>query len=344
MKLNNLQISKEKLDINFKFYLFLKELNSTTGVKEKEINKLLSLYYLHIKSDYKNIISLFQIELETIKNYDRLHSLSSLLLIISDSIDFFLFIFALKLLQIKPLILQEAKYINYSHVIENKNTHPLSIEYDKIGKNTAYYTRVNGALISLIFFQHLENNNINFIKDANSFYLKDLIKDYHQVKSYKVEPNQIFMLMFSETINQSIKSDAGISYEDRIYNILISLGINKNNIKKVHDLADKSTEFDFFFEIDNISYGIGAKRTLRERYKQFIKTSITSQIDIMIEITLGLDLTLEKAKTISQHGVYIFVADEIYFSRDYLKILPNIYPASNLTINTLKSLKKLPLN
>jgi hypothetical protein len=72
------------------------------------------------------------------------------------------------------------------------------------------------ALISLIFFQHLENNNINFIKDANSFYLKDLIKDYHQVKSYKVEPNQIFMIMFSETINQSIKSDAGISYEDRI--------------------------------------------------------------------------------------------------------------------------------
>jgi hypothetical protein len=46
-------------------------------------------------------------------------------------------------------------------------------------------------------------------------------------------------------------------------------------------------EFELFFELDGRTYGIGAKRTLRERYKQFIKTSHTSKIDVMIEITLG---------------------------------------------------------
>ncbi len=77
--------------------------------------------------------------------------------------------------------------------------------------------------------------------------------------------------MFSESINQSIISDSGSNYENRIEIVLSRIGIDFK--KRVHDKFDQSTEYDFFFKIDKINYGIGAKRTLRERYKQFIKTS-----------------------------------------------------------------------
>ena len=97
-----------------------------------------------------------------------------------------------------------------------------------------------------------------------------------------VEPNQIFMLMFSESINQSIISDSGSNYEDRIMSVLTSIGIDESKIKKTHDKDDSSTEFDFFFELKNKTYGIGAKRTLRERYKQFIKTTQMTKIDVMM--------------------------------------------------------------
>jgi hypothetical protein len=97
------------------------------------------------------------------------------------------------------------------------------------------------------------------------------------LKKFGLESNQIFMLMFSESINQSIISDSGSNYENRILSVLNKIGIK--NIRKIHDESDKSTEYDFFFEIDGKSYGIGAKRTLRERYKQFIKTKLTTKID-----------------------------------------------------------------
>ena len=58
----------------------------------------------------------------------------------------------------------------------------------------------------------------------------------------------------------------------------------------------------------------------------------------MIEITLGLDLSEQKAKTIINHGTKIFVADEIYNAREYLKNLDGVYSVKNLTLKTLKSL------
>ena len=109
-------------------------------------------------------------------------------------------------------------------------------------------------------------------------------------------------------------------------------------IKKVHDTGDTSMEYDFYFKLDEKTFGIGAKRTLRERYKQFIKSQHTTGIDATIEITLGLDLSEGKAKAIRQHGVYLFVADEIYKSRKYLQDIEGVFPASSLNIKTLRSL------
>jgi len=177
-------------------------------------------------------------------------------------------------------------------------------------------------------------------KDADIF-IRDLSKVAVELKNKRVESNQIFMLMLSESINQSIISDSGSNYEERILNILTSIGIDKdkNNLDdRIHDKDDSSTEFDFFFELENKTYGIGAKRTLRERYKQFIKTAQMSKIDIMIEITLGIDLTEEKVKSIRKHNVFLFVADEVYCSYQYLQKTEGVYSSKDLTIDVLNNL------
>ena len=192
--------------------------------------------------------------------------------------------------------------------------------------------------MSLIFFDKIENNETNFISQKSELFISSLSSFAIELKNQGVEPNQIFMLMFSESINQSIISYSGSNYEDRIMAVLTSIGLNKNEIEKFHDNIDKSTEFDFFFKLDNVSYGLGAKRTLRERYKQFIKTSQMSKIDVMIEITLGIDLTEEKVKSIRNHNVILFVADEIYQNTSYLKSIDGVYSSKDLTIKTLKSL------
>jgi len=47
-------------------------------------------------------------------------------------------------------------------------------------------------------------------------YISDLSKKAKKFKKNGLEPNQIFMLMFSESVNQSIISDSGTNYEERI--------------------------------------------------------------------------------------------------------------------------------
>ncbi|MEA2088588.1 MAG: hypothetical protein U9O55_01970 [Patescibacteria group bacterium] len=64
-----------------------------------------------------------------------------------------------------------------------------------------------------------------------------------------------------------------------------------------------------------------------------------SRIDIMIEITLGLDLNEEKAKSIRNHNIYIFVADEVYNSREFLKKMKGVYSVKELNMDMLKTLK-----
>ena len=214
----------------------------------------------------------------------------------------------------------------------------MSLEYDRIATFNPYSTRVSGALLSLIFFNKLEIQETNFISEKCELFIRNLSNFAIELKNEGIEPNQIFMLMFNESMDQSIISDSGLNYEDRISIVLTSIGINKNSIEKTHDDNDKSTEFDFFFTLDGVSYGIGAKRTLRERYKQFIKTAQMSKIDIMIQITLGIDLTEEKVKSIRNHHVILFVADEVYQNTSYLKSTDGVYSSKDLTLKTLKSL------
>ncbi|MGE0737953.1 type II restriction endonuclease [Sulfurimonas sp.] len=339
MNVEKLIIDKSKFDINLKFYFILKYLLKMS-LSDKDIRKLLEVYSLNQgllfkKVILKNIDTLFG---TTKTGLNKQNYLTDILDLFETEYDSELFIFSLKLYAIKPLLLQEAKTRDLLDTSKLPTLNPLSLAYDKITLFSPYSTRVSGALLSLIFFDKLESSDTAFISSDATEFLKELSKEAIKLKKIGVEPNQIFMLMFSESINQSIISDSGSNYEDRILSVLRTIGIDEDKIAKTHDKDDSSTEFDFFFELEGRTFGIGAKRTLRERYKQFIKTAQMTKIDVMIEITLGIDLTEEKVKAIRNHNVYLFVADEIYAAYEYLQNIDGVYSSKDLTLQTLKNL------
>ena len=337
MKINKLTINESVFDLNLVFYNFLKKITQAKFT-DNQINELLAIYYSHSKVDVETIKELFYTYIEeNIKRADLSSVSTTIADINKNTLD--IFIFSLKLNQIKDLLLQEAKITQTVKTQELEGLNQLSLAYDKVSTQVAYATRISGALLSLLFFEKLEQGNSNFISESTTLFLETLIKSYKEFSKKGIEPNQIFMLLFSESINQSITSSAGASYEDRIKNILIAMGIPNDNIQKAHDDTDSSTEFDFLFTYNNRRYGIGAKRTLRERYKQFIKTAHMSKLDVMIEITLGTDLRENIATAIREHDVYLFVADEVYDEKKYLQRIEGIFPASHLTPSLLENLK-----
>ncbi len=341
MKIEKIEIKQEKFDINLKFYFFLKYIVKTK-LTENQLKGFLQLYGLNIKLPFDEIVDKFTkyVNEKIKKGSEKQKLIFETIGEIASEIELTLFIFSLKLFLIKDLLLNEAKTKDLLDITKLERLDPLSLEYDKITLFSPYSTRVNGSLLSLIFFDKLEKKETNFMsKDAENFIQNLSFLGLKLIKE-GVEPNQIFMILFNESINQSIISDSGSNYEDRILSVLTSIGIEEKEITKTHDKDDASTEFDFFFEIEGLSYGIGAKRTLRERYKQFIKTAQTSEIDVMIEITLGVDLNEEKAKTIVGHNTHLFVSDEIYQNRKFLRDLKGVYSVKDLTLKTLKSLKE----
>lgn len=308
-------------------------------LSEKKAYQLLESLALWSSNDLQVVQEKLLEKIEEIKGEQKKVNLITVFESIENKVELQLFIFSLKLYLIKDLLLQEAKLNDIANLSKLETLDPLSLDYDKISIYRPYSTRVNGALLALLFFSKIERKETNFVSSDSQEFIEGLSKYAISLKKHGVEPNQIFMLMFSESVNQSIISDSGGDYEDRILSVLLKIGIPQDKITKVHDKNDASTEFDFFFEIGNRTYGIWAKRTLRERYKQFIKTAQMSKINVMIEITLGLDLNEEKAKTILNHNVYIFVADEVYQSREFLRKLDGVYSVKDLNYKTLQKLK-----
>lgn len=335
--MTKLNVSADKFQINLKFYFYLKHLVKTK-LTEPQANQLLEVLLREKHS--RRALTNFS---ETLKGQAKLENFLLLIDKIESAQDVTLFLFSLRLYLIKDALLAEAKLSKVLLSEEMAKLDPLSLEYDNKSVFQPYAARVNGALLSLLFFEKLEKGETGFISQGTENFLKNMKVEVQKLKKCGLEPNQIFMLMFSESVNQSITSDSGSNYEDRILSVLVNLGIPHDGIQKIHDEHDKSTEFDFFFTLNNKTYGIGAKRTLRERYKQFIKTALGSHIDVMIQITLGLDLNEAKAKTILSHGTKLFVADEVYQSRDFLRKLDGIFSVKNLNLKTLQNLGKKTL-
>lgn len=337
MQLPKIEIKQEKSDINLKFYLFLKYIIKAK-LRDLQVNAILQAYQLFLTSKdlqlfKKSVLDDFNQPTKISKN--QFDNFSEIFAQANTFVDVEVLVFSLKLYLIKDLLLQEAKLKSIYDLDKLKELNPLSLEYDKITVFNPYTTRVNGALLSLTFFESLDNG---FISKTTDEFILSLSKQSQELQKFGLEPNQIFMIIFSESINQSITSHSGTDYENRILSVLVGLGIEKENITKVHDSVDKSTEFDLFFTLNGKTFGIGAKRTLRERYKQFIKTAQMTPVDVMIEITLGTDLTEEKAKSITKHGVFLFVADEIYQNNPYLQEMNMVYSCQTLSLNLLHEL------
>lgn len=343
MNLSKINIKKEYFDINLKFYFILKFL-VRANLNDNEIRNILIHYSLDKSIVFKETLSskleVF-LKMKTKSGLKKYNIINDILDLLDNDIEIRLFIFSLKLITIKSLLLEEAKMRDLLDITKLESLEPLSLAYDEVTLFTPYSTRVSGALLSLLFFEKLEMQDSVFVSSDTTGFLKQLSKEAQFLIKHKVEPNQIFMLMFNESINQSIISDSGSNYEDRILSVLKKIGIDEETITKTHDKADSSTEFDFFFSINNISYGISAKRTLRERYKQFIKTAQMSDIDVMIEITLGADLTEEKMKAIREHSVYLFVSDEIYTAKTFLHKQEGVFSVKDLNIKTLEDIYNL---
>jgi hypothetical protein len=337
VKINSskINISKEKLDVNVSFYFFLKHL---VKLKLSDIQAQ-SLYIELLRANNK--LTALENFKQTLKKSKKKADEYNNILENIDSNTVELFVFALQLYMIKDLLLNEANLAFVAKQEELELKHPLSLAYDRLSLLVPYTKRVNGALLSLMFFEKLENNDTNFISQATQDYLVELSKKAINLKNKGLESNQIFMLMFNESINQSIISDSGYNYEQRVLKVLTDIGIPESTIQKTHDDQDKSTEYDFKFTYQGKTFGIGAKKTLRERYKQFIKTARTTEIDVTIEITIGLDLNEEKAKTIAQHDTVLFISDEIYQQKEFFKTMNSVYSVKDLTLDTLKKIANI---
>lgn len=210
MKINKIKIKESVFDINLVFYNFLKKITQAKFT-DNQVSDLLSIYFSNSKENVETLKELFYDYIETkIGRADLSHISDVISEITEDTIDIFLF--SLKLNLIKDLLLQEAKIAQTIKTQELEGLNQLSMAYDKVSTQVAYATRISGALLSLLFFEKLEKGETNFISDSTEAFLKSLVKKYTELSKKGVEPNQIFMLLFSESINQSIISSAGTSY------------------------------------------------------------------------------------------------------------------------------------
>jgi hypothetical protein len=331
----NLTIPQSKFDLNYKFYFMLKYLTKT------KLTDTQILQFKEYLNRYGETLLKQKVQFDFRLSKEKEEYLLSILDLIHTQQDLDLLLFVLGLYDTKALLLCDAriKYDLLQQSLKHLKLHPLSTAYDKQSLIVPYGTRVNGALLALLFFEKLEVKDLSFCTEHYIQFFDKLADNASMLSKKGLELNQIFMLMFTESVDQLIKSTSGSDYEKRINSVLVKAGVPSESITKEHDANDKSTEFDFFFTLKGKTIGIGAKRTLRERYKQFIKTAHTSQLDVMICITLGVDATEDKVHTIcSQHNVILFVADEIYEARPYLQNETNCYSVKDLTLETLNKL------
>ena len=251
-----------------------------------------------------------------------------------------LLLVSIELLLTKDLILEESKSyarVKYKEKIE-KIKDKLSLEYDMSNLEYPYGQRVISSL--LVFALTNIDRETEFILETSKNAIKVLNNNLKNiVQKYSININNMFMIIIDESINQSIKSDAGQSYENRVHSLLLNISDKVENHS--HDDMISSVEYDFIFYIDGKKYGVSAKRTLRERYKQNFEDVDFLTVDAMFLITLGIDLNEDKLNNILQkNGQFVIVADEIYETKDYLKNNPRVLSSKNITKDVIKNLIK----
>lgn len=223
------------------------------------------------------------------------------------------------LLLYKDLILQEAKAytIKRQQEIETEITDQLSVKYDASNLCMPYGQRVLGSLL-VHSLTSINRKSAFLLEESNKTVESICNKIKYLTKKYSINCNNMLILIVDESINQSIKSTAGSSYENRV-EYMVKPFVN-NWQGHSHDENISAMEYDFTFTIGTKKVGISAKRTLRERYKQNHEDPIGLDVDSVIVFTLGTDLNEDKLNHILQkNNTYIVVADEAYRTHSYLR-------------------------
>ncbi len=238
---------------------------------------------------------------------------------------------SIELLLIKDLILEESKNyarIKYRETITQIND-KLSLAYDMSQLEPTYGKRVISSL--LVFALTSIDRETEFLLETSNNSIKALNSNLKEIiKKYDINVNNMFMIIIDESISQSIRSDAGQSYESRVQSVLLNISDTVNGHS--HDNIISSVEYDFTFSINNKTYGVSAKRTLRERYKQNFENVDFLTVDAMFLITLGIDLNEDKLNNILQkNGQFVIVADEVYEAKEYLKNNPRVISSKDIT-------------
>lgn len=320
---NKIEITEVVYNNNLQFYTILKLLIKCK-LSDKQLILLQDVLLKNIKvSDrillQKILLSNNAIATEGTQKYEDLCMLINTLeysdiIMWKDMLDI-----SIELMLIKDLILQESKaYANnqYKEVISQLND-KLSLECDISKLSLPYGQRVMSSL--LVFALTDSNRKNQFILESSGKSVREFSDKISKlVNNYEINCNNMFSLIMTESVNQSIISDAGQSYESRVEEKLLPI-VDKLNGHS-HDSKISSVEYDFTFELNDVKCGISAKRTLRERYKQNFEDVKLLDVDYMFLITLGIDLNEDKLNNILQKkGIYVVVAQEVYESKEYLK-------------------------
>lgn len=336
-----MDISKNEYENNLLFYTILKNLIKCHLNENKMIlleqlieeNKELGFFKL-IEFLEQNVVN------SNVKSYEDYTTLLNLCNEKNYNMWVDLTILSIELLLSKNLILEEAKSYAKMQYDDGLASHKdkLSFGYDMVNLEYPYGQRVISAL--LVYTITNINRENEFILETSGKSVKklnDRIKDV--TSKYNINANNIFMIIMDESINQSIISTAGSSYESRVNSVLLNISDTVHS--HAHDKFINSVEYDYTFELDGKVYGVNAKRTLRERYKQNFEDVNQLSVDAMFLVTLGIDLNEEKLNNIMQrHGYYVVVAQEIYDSKQYFKKNGRVISSKNFNAESLRKLFK----
>ena len=334
-----MKIKIEEYRNNLLFYTILKNIIKCK-LRENKLEEFENYIKENINLGYNKLIEFLKMQIvrENVKTYEDYLILINLC--DEDNYDMWcdLTILSIELLLCKNLILAETKTYaktQYSEDIENIKD-KLSFNYDLINLEYPYGQRVINAL--LVYALTNTNRKNEFILESSGKVIKKLNNLIINISNkYSINANNVFMIIMDESINQSIISTAGSSYESRVESVL--LNISDNVRPHVHDKNITSVEYDYTFELDGKVYGVSAKRTLRERYKQNFEDVHQLSVEAVFLITLGIDLNEEKLNNIMQrHGYFIVVSQEMYNSQSYFKKNKRVISSENFNADNLRKL------
>lgn len=245
---------------------------------------------------------------------------------------------AIEMVLYKDLILAESKaYVSEkTKQVEREITDKLSLKYDVNSLEMPYGQRVVSALL-VSAIADAERDSTYVLAKSNKIVKSIGEKLRTLINTYDINCSNMLLLIVDESTNQSIKSSAGTSYEDRVYNTLFGMVTNLET--HTHDTKIPSVEYDDQFEYRGIKWGVSAKRTLRERYKQNHEHVEDLDVNYIIVITLGVDLNEEKVNLItSKHGNFILVAQEVYEENEYMKNNKYVFSSADGITNIMDSI------